>query len=147
MKTPVLIINFKNYSEASGLGAVRLAEIASQVAQKLGVEIAVCPPTPFISEVCKTVPIPVFAQHADSEKTGGTTGAIVPESLKAAGAQGSLINHSEKRVEESKISQTVQRLRDIGLTSIVCARTPKEVATYSHYSPDIVAIEPPELIG
>jgi len=33
------------------------------------------------------------------------------------------------------------------LVSVVCARTPSEVAQFAGYSPNFVAIEPPELIG
>ena len=33
------------------------------------------------------------------------------------------------------------------MVSVVCARTPSEVADFAGFSPDFVAIEPPELIG
>ena len=33
------------------------------------------------------------------------------------------------------------------MISLVCARTPDEVATISKFKPDMIAIEPPELIG
>ena len=33
------------------------------------------------------------------------------------------------------------------MTSVVCAKTPDEVASIAKFRPDFIAIEPPELIG
>jgi triosephosphate isomerase len=41
----------------------------------------------------------------------------------------------------------VGRLRDNGLISLVCADDPNASAAVSAMGPDIVAVEPPELIG
>ncbi|MEM4165278.1 MAG: triose-phosphate isomerase, partial [Nitrososphaerales archaeon] len=91
--------------------------------------------------------IPVFAQHTDPEKVGSSTGAIVAEVIKVAGAKGSILNHSERRIEQDKIKATIKRLREADLVSVVCAREPSEVSVYAEFSPDYIAIEPPELIG
>ena len=144
---PFLIINCKNYLEASGEEARRLAQVSEEVSRENNVDIIICPPIPFTSEICNSVNIPVFTQHVDSDKVGSSTGAIIPEVAKKAGVMGSLVNHSEKRVDPAKISAAVQRLRENGLVSVVCARTPSEVADFAGFSPDFVAIEPPELIG
>ena len=144
---PFLIINCKNYLEASGEESRRLAHVSEEVSRENNVNIIICPPTPFTSEICNAVNIPVFTQHVDSDKVGSSTGAIIPEVAKKAGVIGSLVNHSEKRVDPAKISAAVQRLRENGLVSVVCARTPSEVADFAGFSPDFVAIEPPELIG
>ncbi len=147
MKTPILIINMKNYSEVSGERAVRLAKAAEGIAGKLNVEIAVAPPLPSLGQVVQAVSIPVLAQHIDPAKEGSTTGAIVPELVKALGAAGSLVNHSEKRVPFEVIRETVHRLKEAGLAVVVCAKTSDEVAQITGLGPDFVAIEPPELIG
>jgi len=147
LRLPVLIINFKNYLEVAGEGALKLARIAEEVAQATETSIVICPPLPNLSQVCAAVRIPVFAQHTDPEKAGSSTGAVVAEVIKAAGAKGSLLNHSEKRIGIEKIKSTIQRLREVGLISIVCAREPSEVSLYAGLSPDYIAIEPPELIG
>ncbi|MCL4437224.1 MAG: triose-phosphate isomerase [Thaumarchaeota archaeon] len=147
MRTPILIINMKNYTEVSGDQAVRLAKAAEEVAGELSVEIAVAPPLPSLGQVVQAVSIPVLAQHTDPAKEGSTTGAIVPEMVKALGAAGSLVNHSEKRLPFEVIGETVHRLKGIGLTAVVCAKTSDEVAQITGLGPDFVAIEPPELIG
>jgi triosephosphate isomerase len=147
IRTPALIINFKNYLEAAGEGALRLAKVAEEVAMETGASIVVCPPLPYLSQVCASVKIPVFAQHTDPDKAGSSTGAIVAEVIKAAGAVGSILNHSERRLDTDRVAATVRRLREVGLVSVVCAKEPSEVSLYAEFSPDYIAIEPPELIG
>ncbi len=146
MKRP-LIINFKNYKEASSACTVKLAKAAQRVAEKTKVEIIVAPPQPSLALVAKSVSLPVFCQHVDSEKDGPTTGFFVPELAKSYGAVGSLINHSEHRIEIKAIAMLVERMRKLHMTSVVCARAPHEVMEISVFEPDYIAIEPPELIG
>ncbi len=146
MKRP-LIINFKNYEEVSADRAIKLAESARHVAEKLKIEIVVAPPQPVLALIAKSVQIPVICQHVDNEKMGPSTGFVVPEMVKSYGAVGSLINHSEHRIDMSSIRSLVERMRKIGMASIVCAQEPHEVVEISTIHPDFIAIEPPELIG
>jgi len=146
LKRP-FIINFKNYEEVSSDNVVKLAMAAETVASKLDVEMIVAPPQPSLAMVAKSVKIPVICQHIDNEKVGSTTGFFVPEIAKSYGAAGSLINHSEHRIDLKNIASLVERLRNLGMTSVVCAREPDEVKQISAFEPDSIAIEPPELIG
>jgi triosephosphate isomerase len=45
------------------------------------------------------------------------------------------------------VRKTVQKCRDVGLTTIVCAKNAEEVKKFNNYNPDYISIEPPELIG
>lgn len=146
MKRP-LIINFKNYEEVSADKAIKLAESARQVAEKLKIEIVVAPPQPVLALIAKNIQIPVICQHVDNEKMGPSTGFVVPEIAKSYGAVGSLINHSEHRMKMSSIASLVERMKKLGMASIVCAQEPHEVVEISTLQPDFIAIEPPELIG
>jgi triosephosphate isomerase (TIM) len=146
LKRP-LIINFKNYEEVSADRAIKLAESARQVAEKLKIEIVVAPPQPVLALIAKNIRIPVICQHVDNENMGPSTGFIVPEIARSYGAVGSLINHSEHRMEMSSITSLVERMRKLGMASIVCAQEPHEVVEISTLQPDFIAIEPPELIG
>ncbi len=146
-KERIMIINFKNYLEASGVGAVKLAKVAEKVAKELDVKIVAAPTIPDLSSVARSVSIPVFSQHVDLAKPGSTTGSIVPEIVKACGGIGTLLNHSEKRMPIKTIKELVPKLRDLGLYSVVCAKTPREVRERTMLFPDYVAVEPPELIG
>jgi triosephosphate isomerase len=147
---PILILNFKNYLEVAGRASIELAKAARQVSKSLDgrIKIVACPPQPALSLVKENVDIPVFAQHVDDAKEGSTTGYFIPEIAKSFGAQGSLINHSEHRIERPHtIQNLVDNLRKLQMVSVVCARSATEVADIARFKPDYIAIEPPELIG
>jgi triosephosphate isomerase (TIM) len=147
---PILILNFKNYLEVAGLASIELAKAAQQVSKSLDgrIKIVACPPQPALSLVKEKVDILVFAQHVDDAKEGSTTGYFIPEIAKSFGAQGSLINHSEHRIDRPEsIQNLVDTLRKLQMVSVVCARSAAEVADIAKFNPDYIAIEPPELIG
>lgn len=143
----IFILNFKNYLEVSGEQTLELAQAAQKVAQTLKINIVISPPQPAIALVTKNVRIPVFCQHVDDTPLGQSTGFIVPDIVKTYGISGSLVNHSEHRLDHKTIDNLIRRLRDLEMTSVVCTRTPEEVAEISRLKPDFIAIEPPELIG
>lgn len=143
----LFIVNFKNYVEVSGRNSLKLAQAAEYVANRSKIKIAVAPPAGSLANIANTVSIPVFAQHLDHSELGSTTGFIVPEIVKSYGASGSLINHSEHRLPIQTIKHLVERLRNLEMVSVVCARTPAEVRKMAEFAPDYIAIEPPELIG
>jgi len=145
-KKPILIVNFKNYPEASGRRGLALALSAERVSKETGVNIAVAPPTPMLWKITEEVSIPVYAQHVDGIATERATGFLSPKVLAEIGVQGSIVNHSEHRVGFRELSAIVNVLKENGLDSVVCARVPREVSRYSVLSPSAIAIEPPELI-
>jgi len=145
-----LIINFKNYREVLGNGSLRLAREAERVSKgrsKSGVEVIVCPPAPVLQSVAAAVGIAVFSQKMEEAEEGKSTGAIIPESVLEAGCGGSILNHSEARIGMSSIERLVARAQKIGLKCCVCAENVEEVVSISRFSPEFLAIEPPELIG
>jgi triosephosphate isomerase len=142
-----LIINFKNYIEASGERTIELAKAAEKVAESLRTEIVLAPPQAAAALVSRSVSIPVICQHLDTSEPGSTTGFFVPEIARSYGVAGSILNHSEHRIDLPAISSLVRRMRRLGMTSIVCAQTPREVKHIAELNPDFIAIEPPELIG
>ena len=146
MKRP-LIINFKNYLEVSANDTIRLAKVAEQIADNLQIEIVIAPPQPSLSAVIQNVKLPVICQHVDDSQVGSTTGFFVPEIANSYGAVGSLINHSEHRLNNSTIRNIVERLRQLQMLSVVCAQTAQEVEELANLSPTFIAVEPPELIG
>ncbi len=130
-----------------GEKAVRMAKYCEEVSKDSGIEIAVCPQTPDIFRVAGSVRIPVFAQHIDSAGAGSYTGHITAECVKYAGAKGTLINHSEKRILLSEMDAALQSAKKAGLTTIVCTNNIAVTSAAAALAPDFVAIEPPELIG
>ena len=146
-RTPSLVINLKNYSEIYSNFSIDISKISESVASDTGVEIIVCPPNPVLYTVIENVSIPIYAQHVDDAKVGSSTGSIVPELIKSINCQGSLINHSEKRIPIKDIEKLIERFNELDLTSLVCAQSIEEVESIAKLKPDIIAIEPPELIG
>jgi triosephosphate isomerase len=140
-------VNFKTYIEATGKRAIELAKMAQEVSRDTGVTIIVTPQFTDIEPVSKTVDIPVFSQHIDSIRPGAHTGHVLAEAVKSAGAEGSLLNHSEKRISPPEISESVRLCLDTDLRSIVCADTTESSVDIARIMPDMIAIEPPELIG
>jgi triosephosphate isomerase len=144
---PVIIVNFKTYLESTGKRAVELAKKAEKVHRETSIYVGVAPQLADLSAVAQAVEIPVFAQHIDPIKPGGYTGHVLAEAVKEAGAIGTLINHSERRLKLSDIDEIVKLAREKGLMSVVCANNPSTSVAVSSLNPDLVAIEPPELIG
>ncbi|UCE57864.1 MAG: triose-phosphate isomerase [Candidatus Bathyarchaeota archaeon] len=147
VRTPFILVNFKTYSEATGRNAVRLAEIAERISLETEVCIGLAPQFVDIVSISSTVSIPVFAQHIDPIAAGSFTGHILPEAVREAGAIGTLINHSERRLKLVDIDTAVRRARESGLLSVVCASNAIVGSAAAAFNPNMIAVEPPELIG
>ncbi|MBW3018649.1 triose-phosphate isomerase [Candidatus Woesearchaeota archaeon] len=139
----LFIINFK--ANIYGEKAVKLAKICEQVAKKHKANIAVAVQPTDILAVAASVDIPVLAQHVDAITPGSHTGWILPEAVSDAGACGSLINHSEHKHDQMR--EVIRRLRSSRLLSVACTPTPNKAKDIVKLKPDIIAIEPPALIG
>lgn len=140
-------MNFKTYAEGTGENALKLAKICEMIHVQSKVYVAVAPQFTDLSMIAKAVKIPVFAQHIDPVRYGSFTGHVLPEAIKETGAVGTLINHSERRLPLNDIDAAVKRTKEVGLISCVCADTPENASKVAAFQPDIVAVEPPELIG
>lgn len=147
MKLPLIVLNFKAYPEAMGDRAIRLAKIAEEVSREHDVGVVVAPPITELRRVAESVGIPVFSQHVDPHPAGAWTGGVVAEMIREAGAAGSILNHSEKKMLLAEIAAALRRLRECGLISLMCTDTVETAMAGAALSPDIVAVEPPELIG
>jgi triosephosphate isomerase len=147
IQIPIVIVNFKTYVEATGKRAVELARKAERVNHETGVSVGVAPQFADLASVAEAVEIPVFAQHIDPIKPGGYTGHVLVESVEEAGAKGTLINHSERQLKLSDIDEIIRITREKRLLSVVCANNPTISMAAAALKPDLIAIEPPELIG
>jgi triosephosphate isomerase len=140
-------VNFKTYIESTGKRGVELAKIADQISRDSGVTIAVAPQFTDLKTVTEAVEIPVFSQHIDPIKPGAYTGHVLAEAVKASGASATLLNHSEKRIKISEIEEVLSLARVSDLATLVCTDTPGVSAAVASLNPDMIAIEPPDLIG
>lgn len=143
MKFPLILVNYKTYSQSIGEDGLRLAKLMKEASDAF----AVSPQFADLKLITENVDIPVFAQHIDPVEPGSHTGHILPESVEATGAIGTLINHSERRIPLKDIENCLNRANENGLETIVCVKDVKEAVIISEFDPDAIAIEPPELIG
>ncbi|MBX8631121.1 MAG: triose-phosphate isomerase [Thermoplasmata archaeon] len=141
-----IIINMKSYSESFGRSSTEIASYLSEAQEEYGVRCGVCPPIPWLRETVGSG-VDVYAQHCDPNEPGAATGFTSPEMIADAGASGVLLNHSEHRMKLYEIENVIDRSRAAHLRTVVCADTPRAVAAVCALNPDVVAIEPPELIG
>ncbi len=130
-----------------GEGSVRLAEAVQQVSDTAGIEAIVAPPTPMLALVASKTRVQVFSQTVGSKSGDKTTGEILPEAVWAAGATGTILNHSESRRSSTELRELVPRLTSMGMGVCLCSQTAREAARLAALKPKYLAIEPPELIG
>ncbi len=142
-----LIVNFKNYPEVLGDGSVRLALAIRRVSETVKVEAIAAPPTPMISLVASKAKVQVYSQDVASTRGDRTTGEVLPEAVRAAGASGTILNHSESRKAPAELQKLVPRLLSMGMGVCLCAQTSSEASKLALLGPRYIAVEPPELIG
>ncbi|HYY91928.1 MAG TPA: triose-phosphate isomerase [Candidatus Dormibacteraeota bacterium] len=147
LRGPLLVVNFKAYIEATGKRAIELAISAEKASSETGVTVVLAPQFTDIKSVVESVNIPVFSQHLDPVKPGAFTGRVLAEAVKSAGGEGSILNHSERRIGMAELTSCVERCAESDLRSLVCADTAELGADIAGIKPDMIAIEPPDLIG
>ena len=147
LKTPVIVLNVKTYAEATGNKTLDIAILMEKISKELGASMAIAVQPTDISLCSKKVSIPVFAEHIDPIKPGSHTGWILPEAVKTAGAVGTLINHSEHRLILADIDVCITRAKELNLDHIICSNNVATSRAIAAFSPNFIAVEPPELIG
>lgn len=127
---------------------LKLAKVIDKTAMKYDADVIVTPQYTDISLLANnTERIFVFAQHMDPLYPGRGLGSVLPEAVKAAGAVGVMLNHSEKPLSSEVLEQTIKRADEVGLGTIVCADTVEDVKNIAKMAPNIIVAEPTELIG
>lgn len=146
IKAPFFEIGPKSY--LYGEDVIALAKAADAASEKYDVDIIfTCPIVEIARVKAATKRIHVFAPHMDPLRPGRGLADILPESLKAAGAEGVMLNHVEKQVSLSVLKETIARADEVGLTTIVCADSSVEASMIAKLNPNIIVAEPSELIG
>ncbi|MFB6251908.1 MAG: triose-phosphate isomerase [Halobellus sp.] len=137
-----ILVNLKAYP----CDPIEVATAARDVADESGVRVAVSPQAADLSRVAETG-VETWAQHVDPNGHGSHTGSTLAAAVADAGAQGTLVNHSERRLRLADIDGAVQAAARAGLETCVCANNPAQIGAVAALGPDGVAVEPPELIG
>jgi triosephosphate isomerase len=137
-----VLVNLKAYDA----DPVEIATAAHDVAEESGARIGVAPQAAHLPRVAETG-VETWAQHVSPNGHGSHTGSTLAEAVADAGATGTLINHSERRLKLADIDAAMEAAERAGLGTVVCANNPDQVGAVAALGPDAVAVEPPELIG
>jgi len=147
LRVPCIIVNFKVYQQGYGKTGLKLLKDLERASKGHEGQVAAAVAAIDIRHFADGSALPIFSQHIDPIGFGAHTGHVLPEAVKEAGAVGTLINHSERRLTIADIGAAVSRCREVGLLSCVCTNNVDTSAAVAALGPDYLAVEPPELIG
>lgn len=146
LKAPFFEVGVKNY--IYGDEVLRLARAADQAAVKYDIDVIFLAPYVDIRRIVEnTQRILVFAPYMDTLRPGRGMADVLPEAVRAAGAQGVVINHCERPMTLGAIRETIRRANELDMISFACADTISEARAIAQLGPDIINPEPSELIG
>ena len=141
----MIVVNFKTYEQATGEKAVALARLCKQVVDETKIRIVAVPQLADI-RACVAVGVECWAQHVDAVDPGRHTGFVLLEDVMASGAKGTLLNHSEHKLEWEILKESLVRI-DNKIEICVCAVNLPECERVATLQPRYVAYEPAEFIG
>lgn len=146
IRKPFFMVNPKSY--LCGKKLLNLALAADAAAMGKDFDVFFTAPFVDITRIAEnTQNLIVTAQHMDSIKMGRGMGHIVPEMLVGAGARAVFLNHAENSLKLVDLVQTMERAKEVGLYTIVCADSIDEAKAIAELKPDILLCEPTDLIG
>ena len=145
--SPIIIVNLKAYEQGYGANGYDLCKIMEEIALEHKVNLAAAVSPIDLVDFSDNFDIPIFAQHVDGVNFGSHTGAILPEAVRYSGAAGTLVNHAECQMSWEEIEKTINRCKELDLLTVLCTADIDSSERGSYLSPDMIAVEPPELIG
>ena len=146
IRTPYFEIGTKNY--IYGDTVLEYAKAADAAAEKYDIDVLFITPCTEIRRVVEnTKHLIVLAPYMDTLRPGRGMADILPEGLKAAGAQGVVINHCEKPMSLPAMKATIDRARELDMLVFACADTIAEAKAIAQLHPDIINPEPSDIIG
>ena len=146
IRVPYFEIGTKNY--IYGDKVLEYAIAADKAAEKYDIDVLfICPAVEIRQVVQNTKHLIVLAPYMDTLRPGRGMADILPEALKAAGAEGVVVNHCERPMSLPQMRETVERARELDLLVFACADTVAEAKAVAQLHPDILNPEPSELIG
>ena len=146
IRAPYFEIGTKNY--IYGDTVLEYAKAADKAAEKYDIDVLfICPAVEIRQVVQNTKHLIVLAPYMDTLRPGRGMADTLPEGLKAAGAQGVVINHCEKPMSLPQMKATIDRARELDFLVFACADTLDEAKAIANLHPDIINPEPSEIIG
>jgi triosephosphate isomerase len=146
IRVPFFETSVKNY--IYGDAVLEYARAADAASKEHDVDVLFVAPYTELRRVREnTDRLIILAPYMDALRPGRGIADVLPEALKAAGAQGVVLNHSERPITLNAIRKTIDRANELDLLTFVCADTLAEAQALAQLHPDILNPEPTELIG
>lgn len=146
IRAPFFEIGTKNYVYGDKL--LEYAIAADKAAEKYDIDVLfICPAVEIRRVRENTKNLIVLAPYMDTLRPGRGMADILPEALKAAGAQGVVINHCEKPMSLPQMKATIDRARELDFLVFACADSIAEAKAIAQLHPDIINPEPSDIIG
>ena len=125
IRTPFFEIGVKNY--LYGDQVLDLAKVADAASRKYDIDVLFIAPYTEIRRVTEnTEKLIILAPYMDTLRPGRGMADILPEAIKAAGAKGVVVNHSERPMSLSAIKrQSRERMNLILFRLLVLIQSPK----------------------
>lgn len=143
----ILIVNYKAYEQAFTGNGLEIAGTARKLASKLtNTRIILAIPSPLAYKIASLYD-DIYLQHVDPIPAGSHTGFLPAEAIRHLPVTGTLVNHSEHKLPYRSIARVVEVVKSLGKQVVACADTPGEASGLAYLAPDMIAVEPPELIG
>lgn len=127
---PIIIVNYKSTKQGK--------EVLSFSKKINNSNLFAAIPTNHLNEISKNTNLITIAQHLNDQ---------TPQQLKATGAQGTLLNHSDNPISLKQIETLTKQLNKLKLKVIVCTKTTKNVDAIRKFKPWAIAYEDPIFIG
>lgn len=143
----MIFLSLKTYKESTGQAVINLLSSVKKVSQETGIPIIPIAQPTDIYRIKKELDIEVWAQHVDPIDPGKNTGWISPYSVKEAGATGVLINHSEHKLKEEVIIETIKKARQYNLKIILIGQTVEMIKKFDSFDVDFLSFEKEDLIA
>ena len=146
IRPPFFEIGVKNY--IYGDDVLELAKAADRAAMEYDIDVLFLAPYADIRRVRQhTCRLVIFAPYMDALRPGRGMADVLPESVRAAGAQGVVLNHCERPMSLGQIEQTMRRAKELEMLTFLCADTLEETRVAAQFHPDILNPEQAERIG
>jgi triosephosphate isomerase len=140
-------VNFKSYEAGWTERGIKLSLSCGKISRETGVKIIPVVSALSFGFIKQAYQGEMWIQHADWEKEGGNSGAVLIREAIGAGAAGSLINHSEKKLKLGTIKKTLAA-KPAGFQIMTICQHPKQITGWgAKLNTDYLAWEPTELIG
>ncbi|MFA5770270.1 MAG: triose-phosphate isomerase [Patescibacteria group bacterium] len=143
----MIFLSLKTYKESTGEAAIKLLSCVKKISEETGVKIIPAVQPTDIYRIKQELGIEVWAQHMDPIEPGKNMGWLSPYSLKEAGATGVVINHSEHKVSDEIVKQTLEKAKKYSLKTVLIGNNVDMILKFASWQPDYLSYEREDMVG